>query len=107
MKNIKTGEKGIGSVNPKNNPIFNYKNKYLIITRDWKGKYDLDDAVGMILVGGEEDIETGGDCFAMVFSENKTKRSAQEIYDIHQKLDDDDVEGFAYDDKDEYVVIEI
>jgi hypothetical protein len=84
------------------------KNKYRIVTRDWKGTYSLGDKVnGMVFVGGEDNIETGGDCFALVFAENKTKLSAQEIYDIYEKLQSEKVEGFLNDFNDQDVIIEI
>ena len=74
------------------------KNKYRIVTRDWKGIYSFGNKVnGMIFVGGENDIETGGDCYALVFAENQTKLSAQEIYDIHIRLISEKVEGFICD----------
>lgn len=83
------------------------KNRYIVITRDWKGQYCLNGVIGMRLVGGEEDVETGGDCFCMVFSEKETKWSAQEIYDIHNSLNEEDVEGFTYDPEDQDAVIEV
>jgi len=83
------------------------KNKYKVITRDWKGQYSTKGIRGMILVGGEEDIETGSDGFAMVFSEKETKHTAQEIYDINEQLNSDDVDGFTYCEEEDNVVIEL
>ena len=75
--------------------------KYKIVTRDWKGINDrLDDVKGWCLFGAEDEIDTGGDCFAMIFSEqpvtNPTK-TPQEIYDINNELMDvDEADGFTW-----------
>lgn len=71
--------------------------KYKIKTRDWKGTYGhMADVEGWVIVGGEDDIETGGDCFALVFcSGKKPDLNPQEAYDLYQLLNDvDDISGY-------------
>ena len=59
--------------------------KIKVITRDWKGSYckeDLADIKGMICQGGEDDVDTQGDMYAMVFTDQQTDESAQELYNL-------------------------
>lgn len=64
--------------------------KVVVITRDWKGSYeDMDAAKGMILIGGEDDIDTGGDYYALVFSDQKTQMSPQDLHDIWYEAQDE------------------
>jgi hypothetical protein len=81
--------------------------KYLINERDWKGQYDSIPS-GWKTFCGEEDIETGGDCFAQVFIKGKPKRklSGQEVYHLRNKLLSEDVKGYELDVEDDRVVIE-
>jgi hypothetical protein len=68
--------------------------KVVVITRDWKGSYeDIDSAKGMILIGGEDDIDTGQDYYALVFADSHTERSPQELHDIWYEAQDEGCEG--------------
>lgn len=56
-----------------------------MITRDWKGSYckeDFASVKGMICQGGEDDVDTQGDMYAMVFTDQQTDESAQDLYDL-------------------------
>jgi len=92
--------------------------KYKIKTRDWKGIYDnLSDVIGWYLVGGEDEIETGSDCRALVFADSSIyfpevaiefDLTPQEAYDILIQLDsEDEVNGYTWDSEDEEVIIKI
>lgn len=64
--------------------------KVVIITRDWKGSYeDMDAAKGMILIGGEDDVDTGGDYYALVFSDKKTNLTPQYLHDMWYDAQDE------------------
>ena len=70
------------------------KNKYIIITRDWKGNYsesDMEDVRGYHLIGGEEEIKDGNDCYKMIFSKKPSKFTVEDILEIDKKLYDEDV----------------
>lgn len=85
------------------------KNKYKIITRDWKGSYsegEMEACKGWLLVGGEEQIEDGNDVFVLVFSKKPTKMMAHEIYEISNRMYDEVVEGFEVDESDHDIIIE-
>lgn len=67
------------------------KNRYVTITRDWKGMYSKEDMRslrGYHLVGGEEEIQDGSDGQSMVFSLNPTKLNVEKIFAIRNKLED-------------------
>lgn len=67
--------------------------KVVVITRDWKGSYEnMDAAKGMILIGGENDVDTGGDYYALVFSDQKTQMSPQDLHDMWYDAQDGDHE---------------
>jgi len=76
--------------------------KYRVITRDHKSIYTDGDVKGMFLFGIEEEIETGQDCFAMVFSDEfkeGSETTPQDIYDIHEFFEcGEDVLGYSWDD---------
>jgi hypothetical protein len=73
--------------------------KYMIVTRDWKGSYDEKMPKGWKLFGQEDDIQTGQDCYAMIFYKGKPKqkKTPQEIYNIYESLFSEDVKGFSND----------
>lgn len=66
--------------------------KVVVITRDWRGAYDQNiiKARGMTLYGPETKIETGQDCYAMVFVDENTEIPAQELYDIWYDLQNEE-----------------
>lgn len=81
----------------------------MILTRDWKGNYDkyqMKSAREMILVGGEEEVQGGSDSQCLVFADKPTELSASKIVSIHNRLDEEPVRGFDWDEKDPDVVIE-
>lgn len=66
------------------------KKAYRIITRDWKGSYDIgiNPKEGWILLGGEEQIDTYQDSYALALCNHKNSElSAQEIWDIYNQLE--------------------
>ena len=69
---------------------------YYVNIRDWKGSYD-GVGKGWKMFAGEEDIETGGDCYATIFYKGKLEKNktGQDIYDIYEKLlAGEEVEGY-------------
>ena len=87
--------------------------KYIIETRDWKGSYSERMPKGWKLFGSEDEIETGGDCFAQIFYKGKpkAKKTPQEIYDIYESLlcNSGKIEGheYHYDKKDGEYIFEL
>lgn len=68
--------------------------KYKIFTRDWKGSYSIQKKYkGWRLFGCEDDIETGGDCWTMIFcngNPKKSKYTSQEIWDANEQFNEED-----------------
>lgn len=64
--------------------------KYKIFTRDWKGSYSIGKKYrGWYFFGCEDDIETDGDCWAIILCNgaiSKSKYTPQEIWDANEQL---------------------
>lgn len=58
--------------------------RVVVLTRDWRGNYENTKAAkGMILLAGEDEIDTQEEeNYAMVFVNKKTRRSAQKLYEL-------------------------
>jgi hypothetical protein len=69
--------------------------KYIIMTRDWKGSYDSHPK-GWKLFCGEDEINTYGDSFAIIYYKGKImrKKSGQEIYDLYESMWNKDIDGY-------------
>ena len=71
--------------------------KFRIVTRDWKGKYNLKKVLGWYLLGGEKDIDTYSDSYAMVFSDEPCKdMTPQKAWNINMVLQEEKDECEQY-----------
>ena len=82
--------------------------KWLVSKRDWKGSYEDNTPIGWEMLCNEHEIVTGGDSLAQVFIQGKPKKtlSGQQVYDLRNKLEEEDVRGYDLDSKDYSIVIE-
>ena len=72
-----------------------------LIGRDWKGGYsshEKESVKGMIWHGAEDELDSGGDGYNMMFVSEETDIPAQELYKIMKKICDyeEDVEGYQW-----------
>ena len=84
--------------------------KFTVVTRDWKGQYEAGQFKGAfkagcnILVGVEDQIDTGSDGYALILADAPTDMAPQDLYDVNAALEDNNVEGYWVDANDQDIV---